>query len=229
DYPGNTFLPGIKFGKNFITGKERYMRSCRSRDDPSPGEYTMRWKMDEYPQVCNILTSPYCGCLEGFKPAAGSRVDEWSSGCQRMVALDCKRAEGFLKYPGVKLPDTKARNGCLRWFDNLIDVRVYPQKGQDLYIKMAASEVLRLQSGPNKKKQLQLEVFLSISAVMIILSMILALYLWINWKRSNVNSDGSEAKLLDTDHEGSIEMGEIHLPLFGLSAIAKATNNFSLT
>ncbi|PWA60596.1 TMV resistance protein N [Artemisia annua] len=53
-----------------------------------------------------------------------------------------------------------------------------------------------LQSEPNKKKRLLLEVFLSVSAVVIILSIILALYIWIKWKRSNVNSDGSEAKLL---------------------------------
>ncbi|KAL8257635.1 hypothetical protein R6Q59_029676 [Mikania micrantha] len=37
DYPGDTYLPGMKLGKNFITGRETYLTSWRSVDDPSPG------------------------------------------------------------------------------------------------------------------------------------------------------------------------------------------------
>ncbi|KAD2805049.1 hypothetical protein E3N88_38426 [Mikania micrantha] len=40
DYPGDTYLAGMKLGKNFITGRETYLTSWRSVDDPSPGEYT---------------------------------------------------------------------------------------------------------------------------------------------------------------------------------------------
>lgn len=39
---------------------------------------------------------------------------------------------------------------------------------------------------------------------------------------------GSLVKLLDKDQDGSIEMGDIHLPLFRLSKVAMATNNFSI-
>ncbi|GJY74177.1 putative S-locus glycoprotein domain-containing protein [Tanacetum coccineum] len=41
DYPGDTYLPGMKVGKNLITGRETYLRSWKSADDPSPGEYTV--------------------------------------------------------------------------------------------------------------------------------------------------------------------------------------------
>ncbi|KAJ0764292.1 putative S-locus glycoprotein [Helianthus annuus] len=53
DYPGDTYLPGMKLGKNFITGRETYLTSWRSADDPSPGEYTLRTSMvkNKYPQV----------------------------------------------------------------------------------------------------------------------------------------------------------------------------------
>ncbi|KAK9050689.1 hypothetical protein SSX86_030341 [Deinandra increscens subsp. villosa] len=37
DYPGDTFLEGMKLGRNFITGRETYLTSWRSADDPSPG------------------------------------------------------------------------------------------------------------------------------------------------------------------------------------------------
>ncbi|KAK9064107.1 hypothetical protein SSX86_017979 [Deinandra increscens subsp. villosa] len=37
DYPGDTYLPGMKTGKNFVTGREMYLTSWRSEEDPSPG------------------------------------------------------------------------------------------------------------------------------------------------------------------------------------------------
>ena len=40
-------------------------------------------------------------------------------------------------------PYISPANGCLRWFGDFIDIRVYLQKNQDLYIRMAASKALR--------------------------------------------------------------------------------------
>nr|GFB23117.1 putative S-locus glycoprotein domain-containing protein [Tanacetum cinerariifolium] len=36
DHPGDTYMPGMKLGKNFVTGSEAYLTSWRSADDPSP-------------------------------------------------------------------------------------------------------------------------------------------------------------------------------------------------
>ncbi|KAL7588156.1 hypothetical protein Lser_V15G36365 [Lactuca serriola] len=51
DYPGDTFLPGMKFGKDLITGRERYLISWKSPDDPSVGEYTLWLDTNGYPQI----------------------------------------------------------------------------------------------------------------------------------------------------------------------------------
>ncbi|KAJ4871238.1 G-type lectin S-receptor-like serine/threonine-protein kinase [Raphanus sativus] len=40
DYPGDTFLPGMKYGINFLTGFNRFLTSWKSPDDPSTGNYT---------------------------------------------------------------------------------------------------------------------------------------------------------------------------------------------
>lgn len=57
--------------------------------------------------ICKINKSPICECLEGF--VVRSQEDwqalNWSSGCVRKIALDCRRGEGFIKLEGVKLPD----------------------------------------------------------------------------------------------------------------------------
>nr|KAJ0226217.1 hypothetical protein LSAT_V11C100044470 [Lactuca sativa] len=51
DYPGNTFLPGMKFGKDLITGRERYLTSWKSPDDPSVGRYKIWIDTNGYPQL----------------------------------------------------------------------------------------------------------------------------------------------------------------------------------
>ncbi|XP_028055745.1 G-type lectin S-receptor-like serine/threonine-protein kinase At4g27290 isoform X2 [Camellia sinensis] len=51
DYPGDTFLPGMKLGKNFVTGKEWYLSSWKSKVDPSQGAYTFLLDLHGYPQI----------------------------------------------------------------------------------------------------------------------------------------------------------------------------------
>ncbi|KAK2977810.1 hypothetical protein RJ640_006302 [Escallonia rubra] len=125
---------------------------------------------------CIIGNSPVCGCLDKFVPKSQKDWDraDWSSGCVRKTPLDCQKGDGFLKYTGVKLPDTRnswfnwsmtldechkvclnnctcmayanldirARgSGCLLWFGNLVDIRQLLENGQDIYIRMASSEL----------------------------------------------------------------------------------------
>ncbi|KAJ9671842.1 hypothetical protein PVL29_025507 [Vitis rotundifolia] len=313
DYPCDTALPGMKFGRNTVTGLEWYLSSWKSTDDPSKGNFTYRLDPSGFPQLilrsgsavtfrsgpwnglrfsgfpeirsnpvykyafvlneeemyytyellnssvitrlvlspngyvqrftwidrtrgwilyssaqkddcdsyalcgaygsCNINHSPKCTCMKGFVPKfpnEWSMVD-WSNGCVRSTPLDCHKGEGFVKYSGVKLPDTRnswfnesmslkecasmclgncsctayansdIRNGgsgCLLWFGDLIDIREFAENGQELYVRMAASELGKVKH-----------------------------YL-----------EGGEA---NERHE------HLELPLFDLAALLSATNNFS--
>ncbi|KAL7197811.1 hypothetical protein ACSBR2_020352 [Camellia fascicularis] len=40
DYPCDTLLPGMKLGKNFVTGLQRHLFSRKSSDDPTQDEFT---------------------------------------------------------------------------------------------------------------------------------------------------------------------------------------------
>jgi hypothetical protein len=42
DYPGDTLLPGMKWGRNMVTGLDRYLSSWKSSNDPAQGEFTFR-------------------------------------------------------------------------------------------------------------------------------------------------------------------------------------------
>lgn len=277
DYPGDMFLPGMKYGINFVTGVNRFLTSWKSLDDPSTGNYTNKMDPNGIPQFflkrnsvnvfragpwnglrftgmphlkpnpiyrfefvfteeeayytyklenpsvitrmqlnpygalqrytwvdslqswnfylsammdscdlymlcgsygsCNINESPACRCLQGFVPKSPKAwiAGDWSEGCVRRVKLGCGRGEeDFLKISKLKLPDTRAswydksmdlneckrvclRNcscsayshfdirdggrGCILWFGDLIDIREYNENGQDLYVRLASSEI----------------------------------------------------------------------------------------
>ncbi|KAL4597318.1 hypothetical protein ACB092_12G224100 [Castanea dentata] len=59
---------------------------------------------------CLVTDFPVCQCLNGFKPKSQQRWDsmDWSQGCVRNKRLSCeeKSTHGFLKFSGLKLPDT---------------------------------------------------------------------------------------------------------------------------
>nr|GMD99498.1 G-type lectin S-receptor-like serine/threonine-protein kinase At4g27290 [Ipomoea batatas] len=276
DYPTDTFLPGMKLGKNLETGKEVYITARKSENDPSSGQFTFAFDPTGYPQgvikngqektyitgpwnglrwsgipaispantgykyqahinprefyfqyeivnnsywarfvlsnsgdfqcfawmnetqtwdsfikapmdicdsydkcganaFCNVANSPVCGCLENFVNNTRGGWDYWSDGCHRRVPLKCKNGtDGFKKYSGMKLPDTthswfnttmslkeceqtclkncscaayssldisNGGSGCLLWFNDLIDMRLLSQNGQDIYIRLDSSEI----------------------------------------------------------------------------------------
>ena len=282
DYPCSTLLPGMKLGRNRVTGLNRFLSSWKSSDDPSIGNFTyvvdpiglqsilmqgsevkfrtgpwigLRFsgipemrpnpvfkydfvdnekevyytfelvnssvisKLELNPKgevqrlvwidrtqgwtvyataqkddcdvyalcgqyaTCDINGSPRCGCMKGFLPKFPDEWNsmDWSGGCDRRTALDC-RNDGFLKYPGIKLPDTRnskinksmnlkecrsfclrecsctaysswniseGGSGCLLWFDNLTDIKELSNDGQELYVRMAASEIgMKIISAP---------------------------------------------------------------------------------
>ncbi|KAJ0533549.1 putative S-locus glycoprotein [Helianthus annuus] len=57
DYPGDTYLPGMKIGKDFITGIDRKWVSWKSLDDPSPGPYVLWMDTNGFPQVSEKRSS----------------------------------------------------------------------------------------------------------------------------------------------------------------------------
>ncbi|PIM98652.1 Non-specific serine/threonine protein kinase [Handroanthus impetiginosus] len=273
DYPTGACLPGMDFGWNLITGKESFLSSWTSNDDPAPGPFTLHLDITGYPQMaikrenvvlykrgpwngvrfsgiqtvrqdpmyranlfmnstvvyyreyrvgdvwrvtinefgvaqrwrwvaqshewvtyynwptdicdtyrlcgahgsCNIGNSPTCGCLDRFVPRdeEGWTRWNWSGGCVRKSPLNCK-GDVFLRYSGIKMPDAQftwysaslsreecenvclrncscmaysnldIRNGgsgCLIWFGDLVDIRLVPGEEQEIYIRMAASEL----------------------------------------------------------------------------------------
>ncbi|CAL5405758.1 unnamed protein product [Camellia sinensis] len=360
DYPGDTFLPGMKFGINLTTGLNRFLSSWTSPDDPSPGEYTNKFHSGGYPQIlmrkgssiqfrsgpwnglrfsgmpnlklnpiytfqfvydqeevyykyelvnssvvsrmvlnpggmiqrftwidrtqswllfltaqmdncdryalcgpygsCNINNSPACGCLKGFEPRFAKEWDvaDWSNGCVRKTRLECGNGDGFLKVSGLKLPDTQhswfnvsmgleecervcLRNcnctgyanvdirdggcGCLIWFGDLIDIREYAENGQDLYVRMAASELEKLNSSSAKRRVKIITIPISLVGVVLL---ILFLFFQVRNKRK-LKRVGMTRFNPERNYSDENDRKDIELPLFDFATISKATDDFSIS
>ncbi|KAL7249460.1 hypothetical protein ACSBR1_011621 [Camellia fascicularis] len=323
DYPGNTLLPGMKLGKNFVTGLESQLSSWKSSDDPAKGEFTYWCDPGGYPQfilssnsiklyrtgpwngvgfsttrdlnnpiytselvfttdevyfsfetpssivsrfylshngvmqrwtwidrarewvlyrtsptdncdnynlcgvngMCNVGNSPVCGCLSKFVPQNQTEWGngDWSNGCVRRAPLDCQNGDVFLKYSGDLLPDTRyswfnkittlgeceklcldncsctafatldvrrGGRGCLLWFDELIDMKQYSENGQDIYIRMASSELVQ-QGGFCGKKEVIVGVTLASLFGLLVMGTSVTLYLRKRKKKnSQLNREG---------------------------------------
>ncbi|KAL7243992.1 hypothetical protein ACSBR1_016253 [Camellia fascicularis] len=109
-------------------------------------------------------------------------------------------------------------SGCLLWYGDLIDIRSFPNPGdQTLYIRVAAADLVSRSDSKEKKKRLVL--------VIIPISVALLLFLLascIIWKRIK-QTRGSRPNIPFKDDEN------IDLPIFNIVTIANATNNFSIS
>ncbi|KAJ9551632.1 hypothetical protein OSB04_015677 [Centaurea solstitialis] len=329
DFPTDTFVPGMKFGKDLVTGLERHFTSWKSENDPSLGEHTVWIDTKGYPQLvarnhgkivfragpwngvrfsgqpnlrpnsiyrfgravrllwienrqewllyltpqtdncdrygicgpfasCNINNSPDCGCFRGFEPTSPDQrnVADWSQGCRRSTPLDCGPGDGFRKYSSLKLPDTQESwfnqsmdlyecemicknncncsayttqnisgtgSGCLLWFGNLIDIRTFTENGQDLYIRMPASELAKGKSWSVKKRVVI--IVLTVSVLLVILLSAGVLY---RRKRRKVDQEGTLEEDYGNDPDNRKSKDDLELPLIDFSTLRKATNNFSV-
>ncbi|XP_028073878.1 G-type lectin S-receptor-like serine/threonine-protein kinase At4g27290 [Camellia sinensis] len=179
---------------------------------------------------------------------------DWSGGCVRRTPMNCSVPQGFRKLSGLKLPDTtyffvnktkmsqvdceKAclRNctcvafaqtsvsGCVLWLGELFDMKESSEGGQDLYIRMAASD---LGSNKKNKRATAITSIIVISGVLV-LSLIGWYFLKELHKRRAWRLDNRNQKVQD-NNQGIVEDENLALLLFDLATVSSATNNFSLT
>ncbi|KAL8506095.1 hypothetical protein ACS0TY_017086 [Phlomoides rotata] len=208
--------------------------------------------------ICDIEKTTNCRCLNKFEPkdpdSWGS--GDWSEGCIRSTPLNCENGDLFLKYTGVKLPNSRhtwynttmtleeckvvclkncscmaytsldisrGGNGCLLWFGELVDIREMTP-GQYIYVRLASSE---LDSGGRKRKILI--VVIPLITGILLLSLSLMLYFQ---KRNKLNDQLLETGRMrlnnEDNHPGVNHNEDLELPLFDLTTISKATENFSI-
>ncbi|WRX29630.1 S-locus glycoprotein domain - like 10 [Theobroma cacao] len=104
-------------------------------------------------------------------------------------------------------------HGCLMWFGNLVDIKGFTEenKGQDIYIRLHASEIERF-SDSHARKRLSVIIVVSVIAGILIVCLVL----WCIIRKKRKNKRGMECKKED-----------IELPFFDLETLTAATDGFS--
>ncbi|RZC09266.1 G-type lectin S-receptor-like serine/threonine-protein kinase At4g27290 [Glycine soja] len=202
---------------------------------------------------CMTSQTQVCQCLKGFSPKSPEAwvSSGWSQGCVRNKPLSCKDklTDGFVKYEGLKVPDTRhtwldesigleeckviclnncscmaytnsdirgAGSGCVMWFGDLIDIKQLQTAGQDLYIRMPASELESVYRHKKKTTTIAASTTAAICGVLLLSS-----YFICRIRRNNAG------KSL-TEYDSEKDMDDLDIQLFDLPTITTATNDFSM-
>nr|XP_043620432.1 G-type lectin S-receptor-like serine/threonine-protein kinase At4g27290 [Erigeron canadensis] len=186
------------------------------------------------------------------------RVADWSQGCRRKIPMDCGPGEGFKEYFNLKLPDTQGSwydqsmtikecermcksncsctaytksnisgtgSGCLMWFGELIDMRTFDENGDSLFIRLPPSE---LENSKSSSTGRQVRVILPIASVVLVLLVSLCLFYRFKRKRQKQEGTNGNESGDDNDYENANGNNDLELPIWSLSTLVKATNNFSM-
>ncbi|KAI9075621.1 hypothetical protein K1719_042421 [Acacia pycnantha] len=205
----------------------------------SPPEMCDNYAWCRANSICNISNIPVCECLRGYEPKnsdwnsgctqrvsldceasdgfkkyTGIKLPDTSSSwynktmnleeCKRLCLQNCScKAYSNLDIRGEG-------SGCLIWFEKLLDMRQFPTGGQDLYVRVPASEIDHFGNGGHGSISKKKLAGIMVGSVVTIFIIIFGL---ISFKRKT-KLKMSETEVMD-------------LPTFDLSVIAKATSNFS--
>ncbi|KDP34760.1 hypothetical protein JCGZ_10540 [Jatropha curcas] len=157
DSPCDTLLPGMKIGRNFLTGQETFLTSWKSEDNPGHGQFSFWIDPAGFPQlvVRNGTSKHYrLGSWNGVRftgtPLLPSYVDFLT------YEFELNKNGVYYSYKVEECKEECSKNcsctayansniigegsGCVLRFGELIDMRHYTEGGQDIYIRMSSSK-----------------------------------------------------------------------------------------
>ncbi|KAK7252218.1 hypothetical protein RIF29_36019 [Crotalaria pallida] len=154
----------------------------------------------------------------------------------------CQRNCSCTGYANIEI--TNGGSGCVMWNGELIDMRQYPEGGQDLYVRLAASDV-GSGSGSNNTNDTAKVAGIVVGGVALILLVFGFFFLWKKRKlQCLLKGETKHRGSLERSHEflmpemgfsskrdqsgsGERNMDDLELPLFDFNTVTMATNNFS--
>ncbi|KAM5552910.1 hypothetical protein ABKV19_025239, partial [Rosa sericea] len=181
--------------------------------------------------VCKPSESPICKCLKGFIPKSNEEWSKgnWTGGCVRRTNLfedceiQCLSNCSCLAYAFVE------NIGCLVWFKDLIDMQHFPSFGEDLYVRLAHSEL-----GEGKAIKL-IASLTAIGFMSILVAIVFSLHRWrANQKHVELTARRLRSTSMIKIHRDGIReyIGKhdpSELKIYDFDSILIATDNFSIT
>ncbi|KAK6785519.1 hypothetical protein RDI58_018974 [Solanum bulbocastanum] len=215
--------------------------SCNSQNSPVCGcldkfvpKHNEDWQKADWSSGC--VRKIELNCLQGdifLKYSHMKLPDTRNSWSNVTMTLEecktiCSRNCSCMAYSNIDIRN--GGSGCLLWFKDLLDIRQLSKEGQDIYIRIAASESDRLEKSDGEKGTALYWILpLSVGLVLVILSILLICHrrrkkaLKLTMKEKSRYRGG-----IKQDYNSDSFTEEFEIPLFDLSTITKATDNFSV-
>ncbi|CAI0375540.1 unnamed protein product [Linum tenue] len=193
------------------------------------------WGRSDWEEGCVRRTPLACNSSDGFimhsrVKLPNTAVTRWNrtiglAECRRLCLGNCS-CTGY-----SSLDISNGESGCLMWFDDLIDIRELANGGQDLYVRMAGSEITEVvpEQGRSNRRRKTIIVIASVISSSMALLVILGILLYARKRKlkqketlKTINTPLPRIKSQKERNE------ELDLPTFDLSTIVEATNDFAI-
>jgi len=108
-------------------------------------KFQLKWKSSDWSGGCLRRTKLNCHTGDGFLKYTSMKLPDTSaSWFDKSLSLEecktvCLKNCTCTAYANLDIRD--GGSGCLLWFDNIVDMRKHPDQGQDIYIRVASSEL----------------------------------------------------------------------------------------
>ncbi|KAJ6842127.1 receptor-like serine/threonine-protein kinase SD1-8 [Iris pallida] len=195
-------------------------------------ENPANWQLRDGKDGCIRRTPLNCiGGTDGFNKVINVKLPESANSTVDMsLSLDQCRAGCLSNCACTAYASARQDgSGCVIWVSALVDIRLYVDGGQDLFVRVAAADVVidvavTTPEQSHKSKSSKLAIVLSLILGVLLLAFI-SCFVWRRKKRSKVML-GATASFNDASNGGAGE-NDLDLPLFDFGTIAASTNHFS--
>ncbi|KAJ7968429.1 G-type lectin S-receptor-like serine/threonine-protein kinase [Quillaja saponaria] len=188
------------------------------------------WKVQYWSGGCVRKDTKICRNGEGFQKLSGLKLPDSSNflvnsilsikDCEAECLKDCScvaYAPLFIRGSG---------SGCVKWFGDMIDIREVSAFGLDLYVRVAASELVVESNVITNKRRKHIVLAVALSAVFPVM-LILGLVSWfVIFQRKRIKDREAENQVRVRRDE-SLD-NALELPLFEMAIIEAATDSFSV-
>ncbi|CAL5405746.1 unnamed protein product [Camellia sinensis] len=192
-------------------------------------KYPREWDVADWSNGCVRRTQLGCGVSNGFLQYSNVKLPDmrycWFNESMTLdeCRIGCLKNCNCTAYANMDIRG--GGSGCFLWFGDLIDIRTYSTNGQDVYVKVAASELGRI--GAKKLRRRTIAISLALLAGVFLTGLSLTIYLW-KKKQKQQQHQISEGIVSMKVAPMKAKSKDLELQQFDFATITYATNNFSI-
>ncbi|XVE50453.1 hypothetical protein DITRI_Ditri01bG0163300 [Diplodiscus trichospermus] len=183
-----------------------------------------RWSSSDWSEGCVHNKPLNCQSGDEFTRIGSVKtpdaVNSWVSKTMNLKECRFRCLQNCSCMAYTNLDVRREGSGCVMWFGDLFDIKQLQSDGQDIYIRVSASE-----AELHKKSKVKLAVIISpVSAVFLGLLIVIC---YVRRRRRTFRDEPEDRKVNDKENQSPNE--DMELVVFQLGTIEQATNSFSFT